>query len=171
MRKPLLTALGFIFPLQQPQVAGNGQSWVLAVLREEEKGHTQGQTQSLSQLCWAPRAVTACPLLPQHSMAQTRARDKKIRSERSKSRGFLLPSTPSREGFRSVLSLWKRSGPAHGCQGRALLAQHRLCLFMEISQLPQATTQHQKTSRSPRDSLTNKANDKAGDKHFPGCLH
>lgn len=46
-----------------------------------------------------------------------------------------------------------------------------LCLFMEILQLPQLTTQHQKTSHSHRDSLTNKANDKAGDKHFTLCLH
>lgn len=87
---------------------------------ERKRMDTPWAKQSLSQLGQAPRAVTACPLLPQHFTAQTRAWDKKIRSERSKSRGFLLPSTPSREGFRSVFSLWKRSGPAHGCQGRAL---------------------------------------------------
>lgn len=46
-----------------------------------------------------------------------------------------------------------------------------LCLFMEILQLSQFTTQHQKPSHSHRDSLTNKANNKAGDKHFTLCLH
>lgn len=42
---------------------------------------------------------------------------------------------------------------------------------MEILQLPQLATQHQKTSHSHRDSPTNKANDNAGDKHFTLCLH
>lgn len=41
---------------------------------------------------------------------------------------------------------------------------------MEILQLPPLTKQHQKTSHSHRESLTNKANDKAGDKHFTLCL-
>lgn len=127
----LLTALGFVFPPGHPSEEGHSESprsqefakagsLCLAVLGQEEDGHTMGQTQSLCQLCRAPRAVTACPLLPQHFMAQTRVWDKKIRSERCEWRAFLLPSTPSREGFRSVFSPWKRSGPAHGCQGRAL---------------------------------------------------
>lgn len=123
-------ALGFRWPLRQPQLIRDAQSRTCepaGARRGRRRGwgwihHGTTTAQPQAPAPAAPGSTSSGCLSSAFSAFYSINQwvlDKKAWSERCKWSGWLLPPTPSREGFRSVFSPWKRSGLAQGCQGRA----------------------------------------------------